>query len=183
MSVLPHVITVSGRIASGKSTLANALVSATGWAAASFGAYVRSVATQRGLCTDRATLQAVGSELVQVGEESFVTDVFRSAGWQPGHPAVIEGIRHLSVLGAIRIVVAPLPVYHVHVTVGEAERSARVASRPECDRGVQLVDDHETERDARSGAALQDAADYIADGAANPAVQAAELIRRLSNYG
>lgn len=182
-SAVPHIVTVSGRIASGKSTLAKALASSTGWTAASFGAYIRYVATQRGLGTNRATLQAIGSELVQAGEESFVTDVFRSVGWQPGQPAILEGVRHLSVLNAVRRVVAPLPVYHVHVAVGEAERSARVASRGEGDRGIQLADVHETERDARPGAALEDAADYIAYGTANPAVHAAEVIQRLSNKG
>lgn len=171
-----RVVTISGQIASGKSTLAEAIASATGWPVASFGVYVRSVAARRGLGTDRATLQAVGSELVRGGEERFVAEVLRAAGWRPGQPAVLEGVRHLSVLNAVRRVTTPVPVFHVHVAVGEDERGTRVALR-ESDRRIQLMDAHETERDAQSGAALEHAADCVADGAADPVVQAIYIIK------
>lgn len=168
-----HVIAVSGRIASGKSTLADSLASETGWPVASFGAYVRSVAEQRGLGTDRPTLQAIGSELVRDGEEPFVIAVLRAAGWRPGRPAVVEGVRHLTVLRTVRRVAAPLPVLHVHVALSETERNARTVARGD----TESAENHDTERDAR--VILEHVADVMADGAADPVAQAAEIVRRL----
>lgn len=144
------VVSISGGIASGKSTLARSLADALGWPVASFGAYVRSVAIGRGLDDTRANLQAVGADLVRGGTDSFAREVLTAAGWHPSKPAILEGVRHLDVLDSIQRVVSPLDVVHVHVSTPDEDRKARALARGETDPRFETDEAHSTERDVRN---------------------------------
>ena len=176
--IAPHVVAVSGSIASGKSTLAEALGAATGWKRASFGAYIRSIAVSRGMEEDRPSLQRVGQELVQNGTDSFVQDVLRFGGWSLGQPVILEGVRHLSVLEAVERCVAPLPVVLVHVLADDIARRARVTSRGEIGPILDSVEAHSTEADVR--VRLLERADVLVDGAGDIDEEVARLMFILS---
>lgn len=173
-----RVIAISGRIASGKSSLADALAKKTGWPLASFGAYVRVEAVRRGLSASRESLQAVGAELVESGPDAFVRIVLGHFGWRPGHPLVIEGVRHVTILDAIRRVVAPITVSHIHVVAKEADRRERLARRGEGEGQLTSVEMHSTERDVLT--TLPSMADILVDGAGDVHTEAHRVIVELS---
>jgi len=76
----PSVVAIAGRIASGKTTVAQELSVRVGCPYASFGAYVRVVAHRRGLNSDRPALQQLGEQLIAEGWTQFVEGVVASAG-------------------------------------------------------------------------------------------------------
>jgi dephospho-CoA kinase len=96
------VICLSGGIAAGKTTVAQALVEHFSDAAVrSFGDVVRHHAREQGKPLDRATLQTVGLALVEAGWRSFV-DVLLYDIPQRVQVLIIEGIRHRKAVEEIR---------------------------------------------------------------------------------
>ena len=88
------VICIGGAIASGKSTLAEALAGRLQNAAVrSFGEVVRKRARAEGKPLDRATLQDVGLSLIADGWPSFVDALLEDLP-QTTDFLVVEGIRH-----------------------------------------------------------------------------------------
>ncbi len=62
MSMQP-ILAFAGRMGAGKSSVSGAFAADLGWKFASFGAFVRKTATNRGIEHTRESLQAVGAEL------------------------------------------------------------------------------------------------------------------------
>lgn len=92
-------IVVTGAIAAGKSTLADALGEAFQLPVRSFGALVRGEARQRGIREERQALQDLGAELfAELGPDGLVDLLLARASTS----CVIEGARHSSVVDAIR---------------------------------------------------------------------------------
>jgi adenylate kinase family enzyme len=127
----------------GKSTLARALSDALGVPRISFGEYIRSVLRQRGIQESRTALQGLGESLVEDDARGFTTAVL-SGLWKEG--AVVDGIRHVEVLQAIRDTAAPLPVVLVYVDVDEAVRKQRLAERGMSPEEIDAADAHSTEQ-------------------------------------
>jgi dephospho-CoA kinase len=160
---MPSIIGLSSRMGAGKSTLARALSDAFGIPRISFGDYVRSVALQRGLPESRTALQELGESLVEEDAFSFTSSVL-STRWRNG--AVVDGIRHLQVLRAIRDIVAPVPVFLVYVEVDEAIRRQRLAQRGMSPEDIDAADRHSTEQQVRE--TLRAAAALRVSGDADP---------------
>jgi dephospho-CoA kinase len=96
------VICLSGGIASGKTTVAQALAERfPSVAVRSFGDVVRNQARSQGKVLDRATLQAVGLSLVQAGWRSFVDALLEDVP-QPVGVLIVEGIRHFEAVEELR---------------------------------------------------------------------------------
>jgi dephospho-CoA kinase len=88
------VVCLSGEIASGKTTVAQALAEQlSDVAVRSFGDVVRNRARSQGKPLDRATLQATGLELVAAGWKSFVDALLEDVSPSVS-VLVVEGIRH-----------------------------------------------------------------------------------------
>ena len=113
----PLVLALVGPIASGKTTIGVALANSLGVPFGSFGKIIRMIARSKGLPESRATLQRLGQELVNRDPTHLCSDVLTAAGWRPGMSAVIEGLRHPSVLAALRRLTKPVPVRVVYVDV------------------------------------------------------------------
>lgn len=159
----PAVIALSGRPGSGKSTLARALADALCWPCVSSGNYVRQVAAHQGLPDTRENLQQLGESIIEnEGIATFGQLVLTAGGWSPGQPVVIEGVRHVSFLAALRALVVPLRLWHVHVQAGELVRHARLRARGtgEIDR-LETIEGHSTEADVPGK--LRGLADLIID--------------------
>ena len=121
------ILGFSGKIKSGKTTVAEAVASELGIARASFGDYVRSVAYERGLDkNDRDTLQNVGESLIQSGWTQFCTDVLEAANWRGGDSIVVDGIRHEQAIVTIKEITTPQPFRLVHVEVADELRLERL---------------------------------------------------------
>jgi dephospho-CoA kinase len=156
----PAVICFSSRMGAGKSTLANSLAGSLGWGHTSFGDYVREIARQRGSEQSREVLQQIGEELISTDVQAFSQAVISEVDWQKG--CVVDGIRHIQVLQAIKVIVRPLPTFLVFVEVDESVRRKRLRERGMTDEQIDAADQHSTE--AQIGGALKQQADIVLDG-------------------
>ena len=158
------VVALSGSIGSGKSHLARALAGRLGCPTAAFGALVRREAAARDLPATRAALQDLGERLLaDLGPLEFTRRLLVGSDWSPGDPLVVDGVRHLRVLDALRALVAPTPLRHLHVEAPEAVRRARRAARGE-DPGED-PERHRNEAEVDEG--LRARADRVVDGSAD----------------
>jgi Cytidylate kinase len=156
------VLALSGKIASGKSTLANEFAKEVGWPCVSFGDYVRSVAKHRGLVESRETLQDVGDELIRTNLESFCQSVLHQADWRPGQSLVIEGIRHAEVNILLRNLVSPSRYILAYLKVDEDVRKERLRNEGIDDNELLHVETHPTEEQVAR--VLPHLADYVFEG-------------------
>lgn len=170
---LNPVIGLSGQLGSGKSSLASILSLRTSWPKAAFGDYLRHVATQRGLGTDRASLQQLGEEQIALGWEAFCVAVLNHSGWKHGRGLVVDGIRHIDAVGTLNKLIYPQSLYHVHLAIDEELRHNRLASRDGLQALFDKSEEHSTEAEVK--ATLPNAADMVVD-AARPVEQLADDI-------
>ncbi|MFC1611494.1 AAA family ATPase [Myxococcota bacterium] len=156
------VVGISGGIGAGKTTISTELASRLGWRRTSFGDYVRKVAVQRGLGTDRSALQRTGEDLIEQGWERFVEAVLKSCGWSQGFPLVVDGIRHVEALQTIRHLVAPQPTFLILLELDEGERESRTKSRDgAASAHLAEADSHSTETQVPRE--LRECADLVLD--------------------
>jgi dephospho-CoA kinase len=174
--VKPVAVGVSGRIGSGKTTLAEALAHRLGCSHASFGEYVRSVAKDRGARgDDRRVLQDLGDELISAGWESFCSAVLEDAGYSGGS-IVVDGIRHLEAIEALKRAVDPVPWRLVAVNVEPGRRGQRLHDRGVNAAGVSEADAHPNESEVD---AVLKRADYEVMGTLTADAGAKEVCRQL----
>jgi len=111
------ILGFAGPIGSGKSALSDKVAKILGWRRVSFGDYVKRIAKQRGLAGGRNGLQILGEELISSGGwYCFSLDVLQSGGWSLGTSLVVDGIRHLEVLDALKSIVSPGVVLLIYVS-------------------------------------------------------------------
>jgi dephospho-CoA kinase len=157
------VVAFGGRIASGKSTLATAVVGQLEIPSVSFGDAVRAEAARRGLPADRATLQGLGDELIAAGWDTFVDTVVRQAHWDGVEPLVVDGVRHVEAVRALERRCAPHPVVVVFIEAAPDQRAQRLARRGVGDQDIVAADSHPNEADLP---AVRDRADVVIDNGA-----------------
>lgn len=153
---------LSGRIGSGKTTLAMALAERLQCPRASFGDYVRSIAAARGLdADDRQVLQDLGDELIAAqGWPSFCQAVLDHAGYRDG-TVVVDGIRHTQAADTMRALVAPRPWRLVAVSSENEVRLSRLAARGAVGAGAHTADAHPNETQV---GAVMASADFVVSG-------------------
>jgi hypothetical protein len=153
---------LSGRIGSGKTSLATALAERLQCPRASFGDYVRSVAAGRGLdAEDRQVLQDLGDEMIATqGWTPFCRSVLDHAGYGGGS-LVVDGIRHAEAAGTMRALVAPMPWRSVAVDSENEVRLFRLAARGVVGACAHTADAHPNETQV---GAVMDSADFVVSG-------------------
>jgi adenylate kinase family enzyme len=112
------VVAIAGRIGSGKTTISRKLAVAFNCEQASFGDYFRGLAASLGLDPrDRELLQKIGAEQVLLSPLAVCRQVLQKLNWRAENKEslVVDGMRHLEVLNALRQAVSPLPVVLVYV--------------------------------------------------------------------
>ena len=123
------LVAISGPIGSGKTTMTAQLSLELLWPHAAYGDLVRAVATSRGLAHDRRNLQRIGAELIASGWETFTRQVLAQAGWTPGSPAIVDGVRHEGAVTALRNITAPLPAIVIYLDIPAGDGIARARER------------------------------------------------------
>ena len=157
-------IGLSGRIKSGKTTLAQATAKSLGWPYVSFGDYVRRVARQRNLDPEsRPVLQNLGESLIARGWPRFCRNVLATANWQAGEPIVVDGIRHVEAVDHLQAIVAPLRFLLIHVTIEAELQHDRIRREEETLQSLSHLERHSTEADVNSR--LPQLAHLVVDGA------------------
>src|SRR3569833_1687057 len=96
------VIGISGKIGSGKTTLAEFTAQRFQVPYVSFGNYVRHVAKERGIVENRENLQNLGQDLINEDIDQFCRKVLYFDGWDGKSSLILDGIRHVGGDGAGR---------------------------------------------------------------------------------
>lgn len=97
---LKSIITISGRICSGKTYLTDILKNEFGIPVASFGSYIKYYCEQNNLSTDRKNLQDIGEKFIKTNADKFLKDVV-SHFIKDSKNLILEGVRHKSVFECI----------------------------------------------------------------------------------
>lgn len=125
------VVCLAGGIASGKTTVAQAL--AEGWPNASvrsFGDVVRRRVRAAGLAVERATLQDTGLRLIAEGWPTFVDELV--TGLPPDADLlIVDGIRHVGAVEELRRRFPEVPVRLIYLRADEASVRERLGIRGE----------------------------------------------------
>jgi chloramphenicol 3-O-phosphotransferase len=156
-----HVLALSGRTSAGKTTVADALSQTLGWPRAAFGDYVRAQAQLRGLSEERESLQELGGLLIeQLGWLAFCEQTLRFSGLDGGSaPCLVDGVRHIEALTALREIFGPVPVWLVYIAVEDRERYQRLAAGEVSAARAEAWELHPTEQ--QNLAELPEAADLV----------------------
>lgn len=156
------ILTFSGPIGSGKSTLSMGVAQSLGWKYASFGDYVRELASQRGVGKSREALQHLGASLIEEeGWDNFCRSVLAQVDWAAGQHVVLDGIRHVEALDSLREITKPSELFLVSIALSELELEAR-QSRGEVFENLRQIGSHSTEEQVNS--LLPQRADLLVDG-------------------
>ena len=156
------IVTFSGAIGSGKSTLSRAIAKRLGFSRVSFGDHVKLIAGQRGIAQTRESLQEVGVSLIEAGWEGFCRSVLSQASWKVGQSLVVDGVRHVEALQTLRRITAPSRVVSVFVRLSESERKSRFEQAGTPNAPLVQWASHSTE--IQTGTMLPEVADLILDG-------------------
>jgi cytidylate kinase len=176
------IITLSGAIGSGKSTLATALAAARGAPRAGFGDYVRHLAAGLQLDTsDRTVLQDLGHQRVETDARAFLDGALAWGGHRPGADLILDGLRHMKMLDALRARAVDLhdPVVLIYLDTPLAERHARVATRGVTLEQMTADEQHPAELDLY--VRLKSAADFVLAGTGSPQAMATEALALLTS--
>jgi hypothetical protein len=172
VSAVP-AIAISGRIGSGKSSVADLLSASLALPVLSFGTYVRSKSEPN---ASREQLQDLGAKLLDsLGPSGLVDAVLEFNGLDPSQPAIWEGLRHGTVFAALRRAYLPGGICLIYLHPPEGERLARAREDAGGDARLASWESHAIEQidDLAQEANLQVAA-------STPAAAASEILTRLS---
>jgi dephospho-CoA kinase len=137
------LICIAGGIASGKTTLAEALERALPDSVRlAFGDVVRSRAVAEGKELTRSNLQDIGLQLVAEGWQTFVNELLQALNGEPD-VLIVEGIRHREAVGALRDRFPKRELLLVYLVVGNDQQRRRLAQIGETEGAL----DHNIEQD------------------------------------
>lgn len=156
------VVSFSGQIGSGKSSVSRALAARLNWPRASFGDYLRKLAAEQGRDPNsREVLQDLGQSLVEHDSRAFCRAVLSSGGFAPTTNMLVDGVRHVGIQHDIAALVAPSSSKLIHLGAGEVQRLARVSGRPDGQRDFRRAEGHVVESELHHD--LPSLADVIID--------------------
>ncbi len=168
------ILGFSGRKGSGKTTLAREVSMLLRWAHVGFGSYVRFLAVQKGLPDTTENLQELGQSMIEEDSMKFCQDLLSFSKIASTQPFIVEGIRHLVVLYALREIVFPRKVLLIYVHAPEKLITERLSKRSNFSREQLLgLEQHATEIEVQTE--IKKCADLIIDGS-KPIVVNAEYI-------
>ena len=100
---MKFAVVISGRIASGKSTIATHIASEFDLKTVSFGEYVRAISRRTGELEARESLQQLGDSLIStLGASGLLQAALKHSDIQRDDCVVFDGVRHSEILDGIR---------------------------------------------------------------------------------
>lgn len=173
---LDTIIALSGRICSGKSTVAKALFERLTFPIGSFGNYLIAYCSQKSLPTDRAYLQEVGQEMVEANPTQFLQNV---VDYHIGDSKslILDGIRHKVIFESVKGLAKN--VISVFVDADLETRYKRYLTRKKIDYETFLaLDNHPVELETES---LKPLCDIVIDSTANYENILSNLIKKIDH--
>lgn len=143
--VAPVILVLSGQTGSGKTSLAKELVLKLNANFVSFGSYVRTVATKRGIGFDRVSLQNLGQTLIEgLGPDAFVKEVLTSVQSSSNAITILDGVRSVEIWRAVQKLASNCIL--IYLDIGEDERIRRLVKRDRLEAAtIQLAMRHTME--------------------------------------
>jgi dephospho-CoA kinase len=143
---MPLLVSLSGRIGSGKSSVAETLAATLGWKGTSFGGFLRAELTRRGKdAGSREALQDLGQMLVDADAEGFCKAVLDAGGFRPGDNFILDGVRHLSIQKLITNLAVPSAARLIFLDASGESRLRRMGDRPAAVRDFDRAEAHKVE--------------------------------------
>ena len=166
MSKIERIVFISGRIGSGKTSLATEIAKRLDCPFASFGDAVRAEAATLGLPrADRVILQRIGQRLVDEEPERFCRLVLDRIA-DNASCAIVEGLRHARLLWVLKKVAGNARVEVIFVDLGRLERFRRLREyRGYSDEVCRQYDNDPTEIELDGS--LKELADVVVDNGGN----------------
>lgn len=155
------MIAFSGKIGSGKSAVSSLVASQLQFVKVSFGDYVRaSVSAKGGDPQSRKELQDEGQRQVEANPKSFLSSMLEFHNWNSNTNVVVDGLRHTSVLFAMRDHFKD-QLFHIHLEVVDSLATERALERGDELSSLEGALEHIVETDV--GSDLRLAADLVLD--------------------
>jgi len=155
------VIVFSGKIGSGKSAVSSLVASQLEFVKVSFGDYVRaSVSAKGGDPLSRKELQDEGQRQVEASPKSFLSSTLKFHDWDSNFSVVVDGLRHTSVLSAMRDHFKD-QLFHIHLEVVDTLATERALERGDEQSNLEGALERIVEPDVSS--VLRLAADLVLD--------------------
>lgn len=146
------LICIGGGIASGKTTLADALQAALPDSVRlAFGEVVRRRVFAEGREPTRQNLQDTGSQLIAEGWLAFVCELLRYLKSDP-EVLIVEGVRHREAVDKLHDRLPMRELLLIYLEVGSDQRRQRLAQIGEAEGAL----DHDVERDVSALSATAD---------------------------
>lgn len=170
------IIGFSGLPGAGKTSLSTALAKSLGIPRVGFGSYVRSVAIEKNLPIDRASLQNLGQHLIEDNISQFCKNVLKKGDVLTSEVFILDGIRHNSVLSHIKL---NHSVFLVYVEVSSETLMHRLTSRGEPEL-LDAIQSEPTEMEVES--VLRSQADIIVSGEYSIENQISKIKSAISSF-
>lgn len=152
-------IAISGLIASGKTTIAHKLADKLNAKYGSFGKTLRAIAIAQGLKNERHVLQRLGEEWIERRCAKFCELTLAEANWTSQDSLVIEGLRHVQALEALKHLLRPIKLILVYIDADDTLRAKRLMDAGLDSQELKRLDSHSTEIQVQS--VLKQMADYV----------------------
>lgn len=171
-----RILGVSGPIAAGKTSLARDISGRLGWKMISSGAVLQEEAARLGLDPQsRHVLQDLGLRYIHEDRENFCKKLLESVSWFPGEDIVVDAIRHVEAIDALRKLTSPSEFRLVYITLSESLRRKQLAKRSGT-HTLEEIESHPVESQVYTR--LPQIADYLVDGA----LPHEELVHRVMSW-
>lgn len=160
----PTLVLMIGRIASGKSTTAEALRQRFDGSVVSFGRAISQIARERGIPINRPELQKLGQDLVDNAPDFLISRTLDVIGVDDltNRVRIVDGLRHLTIMEDIKRMFVNWSTVTVYIDLPVSECIKRAEARG-IDKAEYLrYETHETELDVHDK--LKAASDVVIDG-------------------
>ena len=174
----PILLVFAGRTKAGKTTLAELYCGEHGLVKATFSDVVRRRASQKHPGIEQTTrlLQDVGAQLVTDDPSGFCREACKTTMFSRRSPAVLDGLRHKSLLPHLRALCPDLTVVVVYVEASNATRLRRISPTITA-KELNEIDSHPVEAEQQE---LRQVADLVLNTDRHETESYTELLRWLA---